>query len=334
VSTGTPVQRRTGPGHATRFAGDGVLILDKPAGRTSHAIVQQVKRKLGAVKVGHGGTLDPFATGLLVLLINGATKLSPYLANQEKRYLFTLHFGVETDSQDSTGKVVARHRCAPLEEREIREACSIFTGEIQQMVPLYSAVRVGGRRLYQLARRGVEVIPPSRTVTIRTLSLLDYYWPEAAFETTCSMGTYVRSLGAELTRYLGCAGHVRQLRRLNSGSFHVGQAVTLEQFEEILAREELDQVLISSARALKSYPSIRVGYLGARRIRQGGILSRAELVDQDGVDRLSERLYRVLDPDDQLVAMVATSISAGNSPREGQITFKTLRVFSKVKGPG
>jgi tRNA pseudouridine55 synthase len=329
VNPGVLVQRRMHSEKMARFAGEGVLILDKPAGLTSHALVQRVKRRLDAAKVGHGGTLDPFATGVLVLLINGATKLSPYLANQEKRYRFTVRFGIETDTQDGTGRVVARHACIPPAAGEIREACSAFTGEIEQVVPRYSAVRVGGRRLYQLARRGVQVAPPTRKVTIRSLSLLEFCWPEATFETTCSKGTYVRSLGAALSRHLNCGGHVRQLRRLSSGSFHLGQAVGLEELEAILAREELDRVLIPAARALEGYPGIHVSHLEARRIRQGGILGRAQLADYRKEESLSEGLYRLLDPDNQLVAMVAASVNASNSPVEGEITFKTLRVFPR-----
>ena len=313
-----------------KFTDDGVLVVDKPAGFTSHDVVQKVKRKLEAAKVGHSGTLDPFATGVLVLLINGATKLAPFLADHEKTYVFDVFFGVETDTQDSTGKVVARQPCEPLEEREIRAACERFIGEIEQTVPRYSAVRVKGQRLYQLARRGVEVTPPNRKVKIKDLSLCELRWPEATFEVACSRGTYVRSLGVDLARHLNCNGHVSQLRRLVSGEFNLRQAVTLEQLEESLARGELHELLITSVQALDCYPELRVSHLDAKRIRQGFTLDSIQFLDPGPSPDWSAGPHKVLDPDNNLVAMVSKAAKAANDVQEGGVTFKTLRVFGSV----
>jgi tRNA pseudouridine55 synthase len=313
-----------------RFTGDGVLIVDKPADLTSHDVVQQVKRKLGAAKVGHSGTLDPFATGVLILLINGATKLAPFLADHEKTYVFTVSFGVETDTQDSTGKVVARQSCEPLEEGEIRVACGAFIGEIEQTVPRYSAVRVKGQRLYQLARRGVEVTPPNRKVEIKDLSFCELRWPEATFEVTCSKGTYVRSLGVDLARSLNCNGHVSQLRRLASGGFNLRQAVTLEQLEELMARGELHQLLITSVQALACYPELRVSHLDAKRIRQGSTPDSIQFLDPGPSPGWPAGPYKILDPDNNLVAMVSKAAKAANDGQEGGVTLKTLRVFGPV----
>jgi tRNA pseudouridine55 synthase len=307
-----------------RFTGDGVLVVDKPAGLTSHDVVQEVKRKLGAAKVGHSGTLDPFATGVLVLLINGATKLAPFLADHEKTYVFTVSFGVETDTQDSTGEVVARQPCEPIEEREIRAACEAFVGEIEQTVPRYSAVRVNGQRLYQLARRGVEVTPPNRKVQIKDLTFCELRWPEATFEVTCSKGTYVRSLGVDLARHLNCNGHVSQLRRLASGECKVKQAVTLKQLGE------LHQLLITSVQALDSYPELRVSHLDAKRIRQGSTLDSIQFLDPGPGPGWPPGSYKVLDPDGDLVAMVSKVAKAANDRQEEGFTFKTLRVFGTV----
>ncbi|PNV83643.1 MAG: tRNA pseudouridine(55) synthase TruB [Desulfobacteraceae bacterium] len=313
-----------------RFTGDGVLIVDKPAGFTSHDVVQKAKRKLGAAKVGHSGTLDPFATGVLILLINGATKLAPFLADHEKTYLFNVSFGVETDTQDSTGKVVARQSCEPLQEREIRAACDAFIGEIEQTVPRYSAVRVKGQRLYHLARRGVEVTPPNRKVEIKALSFCELRWPEATFEVTCSKGTYVRSLGVDLARHLNCSGHVSQLRRLASGGFNLRQAVTLEQLEESMARGELHQLLMTSAQALDCYTELRVSPLDAKRIRQGFTLDSIQFLDPGSSPGWPAGTYKVLDPDNNLVAMVSKAAKVANDRHEGGVTFKTLRVFGAV----
>ena len=310
-----------------KFTANGVLVLDKPTGLTSHDVVKEVKRILGAAKVGHSGTLDPFATGVLILLINGATKLAPFLLEQEKTYRFSVHFGVETDTQDSTGRVVATHPCVALPEEEIREACAAFVGEIEQTVPRFSAVRVGGQRLYQLARRGVDVTPPCRTVKIKSLDLYDLSWPEVTFEVTCSKGTYVRSLGVDLALHLNCNGHVSKLRRLASGGFNLKQALTLEQFKEVVEKGELGGGLIAPAEALADYPELRVTYAAANTIRQGGSLNSTEFFESKPS---LEGPYRVLDPDNKLVAMVAKSGQASNGGHEGEITFKTLRVFGLI----
>lgn len=290
---------------AATFRGNGILLLDKPAGCTSHDLIAQVKKRLGARKVGHTGTLDPFATGLMVLLVNQATKLSPYLVNQHKRYRFTVFFGVETDTQDSTGRVVARHRCPPLAARELEAACAALSGEIEQVVPRYSAVRVGGQRLYKLARKGVAVELPVRKVTIDRLSLEEVRWPEATFEVTCSKGTYVRSLGLELARYLNCSGHVSRLRRLGSGSFSLKQALTLEELDEILANGDIHRVMIPPVQALESYPELRVSSGEARRMRQGQGLESASSRDILARHQRTEGVYKVVDADGQLVGIVA-----------------------------
>jgi tRNA pseudouridine55 synthase len=311
----------------SRFTANGVLVLDKPKGFTSHDVVKAVKKKLGAAKVGHSGTLDPFATGVLILLINGATKLAPFLSDQDKRYRFTVSFGIETDTQDSTGRVVAVHECGPLTEGEIRQACAVFLGNIEQRVPLFSAVRVGGQRLYQLARRGVDVTPPCRTVKIKNLHLCDLSWPEITFEVTCSKGTYVRSLGADLACHLNCRGHVSKLRRLASGGFDLKQALTFEQFTELADKGSLDQNLIRPAQALSTYPEIRVTYGAANNIRQGGNLNSREFI----VPECSlEGPYRVLDPDNNLVAMVSKACQEANDGHQEEIAFKTLRVFGPI----
>ncbi len=310
-----------------KFTANGVLVLDKPTGLTSHDVVKEVKIRLGALKVGHSGTLDPFATGVLILLINRATKLAPFLLDQDKRYRFTVKFGVETDTQDSTGRVVATYPCGPLPEGEIREACAAFLGDIEQRVPRFSAVRVGGQRLYRLARQGVDVTPPCRTVKIKNFDLCDLSWPEVTFEVTCSKGTYVRSLGADLACHLNCSGHVSKLRRLASGGFDLRQALTLEKFKQIVDKGELGQNLISPAQALSNYPELRVSYVAANTIRRGGRLNSREFLESE----LSlEGPYRVLDPGNNLVAMVAKSGQRPSDGHEGEITFKTLRVFGPI----
>ncbi|MEJ2430506.1 MAG: tRNA pseudouridine(55) synthase TruB [Deltaproteobacteria bacterium] len=290
------------------FTADGVLVLDKPAGLTSHDVVKLVKK-------------------ILVLLINGATKLSPFLIDQDKRYRFTVSFGTETDTQDSTGRVVATHRRGPLPEGEISKACAVFLGEIKQRVPRFSAVRVRGQRLYRLARQGVDVTPPYRTVKIKNLDLCDLSWPEVTFEVTCSKGTYVRSLGADLACHLGCSGHVSSLRRLASGEFDLRQALTLEQFEQTVDEEEVCRRLITPAQALSDYPEIKVTYLAANNIRRGGSLNLRGFLEPES---RHQGPYRVLDPDNNLVAVVSKAGQGGTEGYEKEIKFKSLRVFGTI----
>jgi tRNA pseudouridine55 synthase len=189
---------------------------------------------------------------------------------------------------------------------------------------------VKGQRLYHLARRGVEVTPPNRKVEIKALSFCELRWPEATFEVTCSKGTYVRSLGVDLARHLNCSGHVSQLRRLASGGFNLRQAVTLEQLEESMARGELHQLLMTSAQALDCYPELRVSPLDAKRIRQGFALDSIQFLDPGSSPGWPAGTYKVLDPDNNLVAMVSKAAKVANDRHEGGVTFKTLRVFGAV----
>ncbi|MEW6665014.1 MAG: tRNA pseudouridine(55) synthase TruB [Thermodesulfobacteriota bacterium] len=206
---------------------DGILLVDKQEGESSFSVVRRVRRALKAGKAGHAGTLDPFATGLLVILIGQGTKLFPYVASEDKEYRATLTLGVETDTLDLTGRVV---RTAPVPEIEpgfVREKAKDLEGEIEQSPPDYSAVHHEGKRAYELARKGVPLELAKRRVKIHRLEVVSVDLPEVTLTLKCSKGTYVRSLAAELGRRLGPGGHLKALRRLSSGSFRVEDAVSL-----------------------------------------------------------------------------------------------------------
>lgn len=202
---------------------DGILLIDKPTGITSHDAVDRVRRALGIRKVGHAGTLDPMARGLLVMGVGRGTRLLRFLGDQDKEYEGTARLGEETDTLDAEGRVV---RQSPVEvsEEAIREAMAGFVGEIEQRPPAYSAVKVGGRRLYRAARKGEAVQAPTRQVRVDRFDLLRYLAPEVEFRVVCSSGTYVRSLVAEVGARLGCGAHLTRLVRTRIGAFRLEEA--------------------------------------------------------------------------------------------------------------
>lgn len=219
---------------------DGILLVDKPAKCTSHDVVDAVRRHFGFKKVGHCGTLDPLATGLLILVLGKATKLSEKLLSDNKDYEGTLRLGISTDSQDADGKIVKTAEVPPLTETQINEACKKFLGDIYQTPPMVSAIKHEGKPLYKLARKGIEVERKPRLVHIFELRVLKIALPNVEFRLRCTKGTYVRTLCADIGDALGTGGHLATLRRTRSGNFSIADAHTLDQ---VLAtpRDQLPQ---------------------------------------------------------------------------------------------
>jgi tRNA pseudouridine55 synthase len=205
--------------------GAGVLVVDKGAGATSFDAVALVRRQLGIRRVGHAGTLDPAATGVLPVLLGEATKLTPYLMDQEKEYVATVRFGVTTDTHDVTGRVLSESRVPRLERRELEAACRPFVGRIKQVPPMYSAVHHEGQRLYELARRGIEVEREPREVLVRSIAVEEVDRVHATLRVVCGKGTYVRVLAADLGAALGCGAAVERLIRSRVGPFTLADAV-------------------------------------------------------------------------------------------------------------
>lgn len=238
---------------------NGILIIDKPAGFTSHDVVARLRRILQTKKIGHTGTLDPFATGVLVMLVGKATRLAQFLDKDEKSYEADLRFGFETDTGDRTGErretEFSVHN-SPSNKRiaysELREALIHFTGEITQIPPMYSAKKIDGKKLYELARKGVEVERKAVNVTISKLEIVEDLTSqenpeiqEFRIRVTCTAGTYIRTLAEDIGKKIGVGCHLSELRRTNAGKFDISQAVTLEELEEIVSRGGLDEILIS-----------------------------------------------------------------------------------------
>jgi tRNA pseudouridine55 synthase len=213
---------------------DGFLVVDKPAGMTSHDVVDEIRRRMGIRKVGHGGTLDPDATGVLLIGVGKATRFLSYAQASPKRYRARARFGVTTSTQDASGEVLTEDD-ADFDEGELREALQKMTGEQLQLPPMVSAVKVKGERLYHAARRGEEVERAPRPVTVYSLELLEVQMgarPEAVLDVSCSAGTYVRTLVADLGERLGCGAHLASLIRTEAGGIGIGEASSLEEVSE------------------------------------------------------------------------------------------------------
>jgi len=232
----------------------GILLIDKPEGRTSADVVAKVKKLLGACKAGHTGTLDPFATGLMVCLVGGATKLARFFNEGWKTYEAVLCLGVETDTLDSTGKVVATSEKIDLPEKTLRAVIQSFEGKQRQIPPIFSALKHRGVPLYKLARRGEPVRKPARDIHIASIRITDIHVPEICFEVTCSSGTYIRSLCADIGKSLGCGGHLKALRRTRNGGFTIDEAVTLNELERLSTIGKSAERIVPMADALKDMP--------------------------------------------------------------------------------
>jgi tRNA pseudouridine55 synthase len=208
-----------------------IINLNKPRGITSHRAVSRVKRLLGAKKAGHTGTLDPLATGVLLVCLNEATKISRFLLDMDKRYRAKVRLGVRTDTGDAEGRVVEERGIARLREDELIRTVKSFSGVIKQKPPMYSAVKVAGEKLYELARKGLEVERPERTVKIYDITILDVDLPFVDLSVCCSKGTYIRTLCEDIGRGLGTGAHLAALERTGVGPLDIEQSVTFEELE-------------------------------------------------------------------------------------------------------
>ena len=243
--------------------------MDKPAGISSNDVVQQAKRLFGAQKVGHTGSLDPLATGVLPLCFGEATKFSQYLLDASKTYWTRIRLGVSTETGDADGEVIAQVDATAITQTQVSDALETFVGEIEQIPSMYSALKHQGQPLYKLARQGIEVERAPRTVTIYSAELLQFAEAYIELRVHCSKGTYIRSLAEDLGAALGCGGHVSALRRLAAGPYAEAQAVTLEQVSEIGDPQEMDALLLPVASAVGSWPSVRLHEDTAHYVRQG-----------------------------------------------------------------
>jgi len=231
---------------------EGVLLVDKPTDHTSHDVVARLRRKLNMRRIGHAGTLDPMATGLMILLIGKATRISQYLISLDKEYEGTIELGKVTDSQDAEGEVLETRPVPPLTESEVRTAISSFLGDQYQMPPMFSAIKIGGVPLYKNARKGVEIEREPRFIRVMSWELTGFALPRFDFRLRCSKGTYVRTLAHDLGNKLGCGAHLAALRRTATDKFNVSQALTMDQIQA-LTLPEIEQRLIPARDVMPTF---------------------------------------------------------------------------------
>lgn len=288
---------------------EGVLNVDKPRGLTSHDVVNRIRRVSGIRRVGHAGTLDPLATGVLLLCLGRTTRLVEYLVGQSKRYETVIRLGQVTDTYDADGEIVAE-RPVDVTIDDIEAALAHFRGSIQQRPPPYSAIKQGGKPLYKLARQGVQVEAPLRTITIYELKLLSWRAPFLVVRIVCSSGTYIRSLAHDLGELLGCGGHVAQLRRTAIGTFDVETAVPLAE----LNTENVSDYLQPADTAVQHLPRLELSASDARKLQQG-----QRVAQQD--DHPRSELVRVYAPGDHFIG-----VATANGPY-----WQARKIFSPLK---
>ena len=287
----------------------GIVLLDKPAGLTSNQALQRVRRLYRAGKAGHTGSLDPLATGMLPVCLGTATKVCAYLLDARKSYRVTARLGQATDTGDAQGAIVGESRAVEFPKEAVEKVLDGFTGEYEQVPPMYSALKHKGQRLYKLARRGIEVPREPRTVRIYELKLRRLRPPELEFEVTCSKGAYVRTLVEDIAGALGTLGHVRALRRTSVGPFVEAQMVTLPTLEDIAGEglQALDRRLMTADRALASWPSVVV----PEPLRGPFVNGRAVPLEMD-CPRGKVRIYS---PDEEFLGIGEVTAAGRLAPR-------------------
>lgn len=309
----------------------GVLNINKPAGMTSHDVVDAVRKILGVRRVGHTGTLDPQATGVLPLCVGRATRIAQFLTQADKEYLMTLRLGVTTDTLDAAGKETGRVEDIRVRREDLLAILPRFVGEIQQVPPIFSAKKYRGERLYRLARRGEKVERPPVAVRVHGLELLEFTPPFVRLRATCSKGTYARSLCDDIGRALGCGGHLHALTRTRSGRFSLDGILTLEALEAQVREGRLPEVLIPIADALAHLPAVRVAPEAGRLILHGGAVAAALVVQFPG-DLARGALVRVLGFRKQLLSLAATTVASPDfaACEPTRVVLQPVRVFSSA----
>ena len=275
----------------------GIICLDKPCEMTSFMAVKRASRILGVKKAGHTGTLDPMATGVLVVMLGHCTRFIELLPEHRKSYTARVKLGLTTDTLDITGEVLSQSP-VNVSLSQLLSVAEKFKGDILQTPPMYSALKKDGERLYDLARKGIEVEREQRQITIHKLEIYDFQGTEFSMDVTCSAGTYIRSLCDDIGRELGCGAVMTELRRTEANGFSIANAVTLEELEKLVSENKADEVITTVETALISYPEIKVSKPQANRFRNGGELGYERLHGDFPIG-----IYRVYSPDNEFLGL-------------------------------
>ena len=261
---------------------NGIILVDKPSDWTSHDVVGKLRGILHERRIGHSGTLDPMATGLLVVFVGRATRAVEFAEADSKEYIAGLRLGVSTDTQDITGNTLKSSNSLP-SRAELEQALGAFKGEISQIPPMYSAIKVGGKKLYELARRGESIERKPRKITIDMLDIIGENDGDYILDVVCSKGTYIRTLCNDIGDALGCGGCMSSLRRVKAGAFSIEQAHTIDEIQAAANNGELDASLISVDRLFSAYPALTVSDTAEKKMCNGNII---KLTSPNGIYRV------------------------------------------------
>lgn len=253
---------------------NGIMLIDKPCDWTSHDVVGKLRGILHERRIGHSGTLDPMATGLLVVFVGRATRAVEFAEADSKEYIAGLRLGISTDTQDITGNTLKSSNSLP-SKAELEQALSAFKGEISQIPPMYSAIKVGGRKLYELARRGESVERKPRRVTIDKLDIIGENESDYVLDVVCSKGTYIRTLCNDIGDTLGCGGCMSSLRRVKAGAFSIEKAHTIDEIQAAADNGGLDEIIIPVDRLFSAYPELTVSDTAEKKLRNGNVIKLA-----------------------------------------------------------
>lgn len=302
---------------------NGFIVVDKPVGLTSHDVVARVRRCFGIKRVGHTGTLDPFATGVLPVAMGGGTKAIQFLDESTKVYQAVMRLGCATDTQDCTGTTLFEGDCSSVTPELFHKVITAFTGNISQTPPMYSAIKQGGVPLYKLARKGETVERAARSIFIESITVDSFELPDIAITVSCSKGTYIRTLADDIGRELGCGAHLIELRRTASGLFDLSSSVTMAELTADGAGEALQSRMISTSAALGHLRTVRLDATGCHKVRHGISLLSEDVAASAGLIAAGETV-QLLCGDTPAAVAEAEPSWGGDGAR-----LRLLRVFDQ-----
>lgn len=312
---------------------DGLLIVDKPEGITSLDVVREIKHRFGVKKAGHIGTLDPFATGVLPIVINEGTKLVPFLGGGPKEYEATLKLGEETTTDDWTGKVVMSQPWEGVQPERIEALIHTFLGKIQQTPSMFSAIKIQGKPLYRLARKGIEIGRKKREIEIYKIQIEEMVLPLVCFKVSCSKGTYIRTLGRDIGRKIGCGAHLLRLRRTQSGPFTLEQAISWKKLKDLSKPDHLHPWLISLEASLSNLPEVIGDEQLVRKVRFGKEMMVQDLSPKTLPAFEKGQWLKMSSPKEGLVAILKSEVKGADIPWTNPevVALRPVRVFQPPK---